>query len=245
VLVAVANSSRVGRPAIGDHAGAGLDVGIEERRKALSGRVGGESHVRLAEVAVAKFARGREERLSKCSSARYAWLRTVEVALVGLHIAAQVVAAGTNDNRPVAVRHRPRGLDRSQFHVSLQLGPPDADLADGHQTRGGESDAERRTGLVEGRSRRGGHLAVVACAFPACVGEPPGHCARTVRAVEALRPAEPVQIVEALRVLGEPHTHLGVQTREVWAADRAHAKHLISQGYPTGMPIGPNSSALP
>ena len=220
VLVAAPRRWSVGRPAVGDDATSRLDVGVEERREALCARVGDEADPCAAESMVVDLHRGGEQDLPECSPSRHPGLWPAEVALVDLDVPVQTVTASSHHHRAVAVQHRPGGLDRPEFHLALELGRRDAGLAVDHEPRCGKPDAERRPGLVEDRPRRGGHLAITAAALPATISEPPSHRARIVRADEPLRPAEPVQVVETLRVLREPSTQLRVGTGVVTSGYR-------------------------
>ena len=60
-----------------------------------------------------------------------------------------------------------------------------------------------------------------------------------VGADEPVRPAEPVQVVEALRVLGELSVQLCVRAWVVPAGGKAHVKYPTPQGYLAGNPSFP------
>src|SRR5665647_3483619 len=87
----------------------------------------------------------------------------------------------------------------------------DPDLVPNHPPGRSEPHRQRRPGLVEDRARRRGHLAVATAALPPRVRQPPPDDARAVGADEPLRPAQPVQIVQALPVLVEPRPQLRVR----------------------------------
>src|ERR1035437_9342753 len=124
-------------------------------------------------------------------------------------------------------RRRPGRTRRPRCRHTAGLGPG-APLPTGSAAEYTPPPARsepRRTrppGLVEDRARRRGHLAVETAALPPRVRQPPPDDARTVGADEPLRPAQPVQIVQALPVLVEPRPQLRVRPRVVPASRMLH-----------------------
>jgi len=222
VLVPVPGGGRIGRPAIGDHAAARLDVGVQERAQADRAGVRDDTQAGSAEATLVELDSAREQHLAQRSAAGHARLRTTEEGLVDLHVATQPVTTRSHHHRPVAVQHHPRRLVRAQFHLPLHLGRRDPHLVPDHPPGRSEPHRQRRTGLVEDRARRRGHLAVAAAALPPRVRQPPPDDARAVGADEPLRPAQPVQVVQALPVLVEPRPQLRVRPRVVPASSMVH-----------------------
>ena len=70
-------------------------------------------------------------------------------------------------------------------------------------------------------------------------GSSPTPSRGAVGADEPVRPAEPVQVVEALRVLGELSVQLCVRAWVVPAGGKAHVKYPTPQGYLAGNPSFP------
>src|SRR5665648_1078887 len=132
------------------------------------------------------------------------------------------VSARPRHHRPVAVQHHPRRLVGAELHLPLHLGRRDPDLVPNHPPGRSEPHRQRRPGLVEDRARRRGHLAVATAALPPRVCQPPPDDARAVGADKPLRPAQPVQIVQALPVLVEPRPQLRVRPRIVPASRMLH-----------------------
>src|SRR5450756_1625165 len=163
-----------------------------------------------------------EQHLAQRTAPRYAWFRAAQEGLLDLHIAGEPVPSWAHHDRPVAVQHRPGALIRAELHLALQLSRADAALPAGQVPGRGEPDRQRRPGAVEDRARGGRDPPVAARATPATVRSPPPLRRGAPRAHEPLRPAQPVQIVQALPVLVEPGTQLCVGVRVVLTLSLIH-----------------------
>ena len=201
---------------------AGLDVGVQERGETDRAGVGDDAEPGPTEADFVELDSAREQHLPECSAARHARLGAAQERLIDLHVATQPVPARPHHHRPVAVQHHPRRLVGAQLHLSPHLGRRDPDLVPNHPPSRSEPHRQRRPGLVEDRARRRGHLAVATAALPPRVCQPPPDDARTVGADKPLRPAQPVQIVQALPVLVERRPQLRVRPRIVPASRMLH-----------------------
>src|SRR5680860_821944 len=113
------------------------------------------------------------------------------------------------------MQHRPRGLIRTQLHLSLHLRCRYADLVAHHAPRGREPDRQRRTRLVKDRARRRRHLPLTTATLPAAIRQTPSRGTRAVRTYESVGPSQPIQVVQTLPVLIEPRPHLRVRSRVI------------------------------
>src|SRR5665647_863339 len=107
-----------------------------------------------------------------------------------------------------------------------------------HQPGCGEPHGQRRARLVEDGARRHRDAPVTAGAAPTQIRCPPAVVAATAGANEAIGPAQPIEVVQALPVLVEPPTQLRVGARVVPARRR---RHVVILRHLNGNPINPNT----
>src|SRR5665811_616274 len=133
------------------------------------------------------------------------------------------------------MQHRPRGLIRTQLHLSLHLRCRYADLVAHHAPRGREPDRQRRTRLVKDRARRRRHLPLTTATLPAAIRQTPSRGTRAVRTYESVGPSQPIQVVQTLPVLIEPRPHLRV--RRAGNHAQHHARNSLNQGTKMESPL--------
>lgn len=160
----------------------------------------GHHHVSLAGRAAAPF--------PACFDA-------TDEGLVDLDVAAEQVLRGAAHRGAQLVAHRPGGLIRPEPEQWLKRCGTDAVLRDGHQPGGLEPHRQRRAGVLEDRAGEYPDSLAAACARPASGRQSPALLAAAVRAAEAVGPPQPVQVVQACRVVREPGAHRGEVARVV------------------------------
>ena len=128
--------------------------------------------------------------------------------LIDLHHAGQPVPARADQYRPQPVQHRPRGLVGADLQRPLQAQRRDPVLLRGEHPAGREPDRQRRARPVEDRARRHRGPPATAGALIPAIAQPPAARMTAVRAGEAVRPAQPVQVIQAVRIGTEPGLEL-------------------------------------
>src|SRR5262249_15603486 len=94
---------------------------------------------------------------------------------------------------------------------------------------------QRCPGLVEDRARRQRGAGTAAAALDPAVAQPPPAGMTTAQAGKTVRPAQPLQVVQAVLIGAEPGKELPSRTRIVRACHRHHEQILVRlNGYPLG-----------
>src|SRR5712692_8923853 len=222
VGVTQARQAGVAAPAVGDDAGARLDVLADERAERGSGRVGQHAHPAPADaLRLADLDRDAGEHLlAALPAAAQALLLPADERLVHLHRAGQPVPARPHQRTPQPVQHRPRRVVGADLQRPLQMLGGDPVLRGGEQPAGVEPDCQRRPRLIEDRARRHRGPPAAAAALDPAVGQPPAAGLPAARAGKPARPAEPLQVVEAVLVGAEPRQELTGRPRVVRARPR-------------------------
>ena len=206
VVIAPAGQAVVADPAVGDDAGTRFDVAGHERAQRGGGCVGQHGHPAPADaLRLADLDRDAgQDLLAGLPSAAQAVLLATDERLVHLHRAGQPVPARPHQRRPQPVQHRPGRLVRADLQRPLQILGGDPVLGGGEQPAGMEPHSQRRPRLIEDRPccHRGPPAAVTA--LHAAVSQPPPAGIPAVRAGEPARPAQPLQIVQAVLIGAEP-----------------------------------------
>src|ERR1039457_6903446 len=150
-----------------------------------------------------------------------------------LYPAGQQVPARPPQHRPQPVQHRPRRLVRADLQRPLQALRRDAVLLRREDPACGEPHRQRRPRPVEGRARCPRRAPAAAAALESAITQPPPARA-ACRAGETALPAQPLQVIQAVRVRPEPRLELARRPRVVHAATRLiHALRLLRlNGYP-------------
>ena len=122
VVVGVLGRARVGRPAIGDEAGARLHMVSEERSQRLRARVGQEGHTDASETLGVQTFHGaaHENLLTRLPSAAQAGFLTADEEFVHLDLAGEAFPAGAHQGRAQPVQHRP--LPRAHDYAEIATG---------------------------------------------------------------------------------------------------------------------------
>src|SRR5664280_2510376 len=192
----------VGDPAAADDAASGLDVGEQELLPAVAAGVLYDTQTNASKTSGAiEFHRRSEQHLAQRAPAGDARFGTTQEGLVDLHVTGESVSTRAHHDRPVAMQHGPGSLVGAKLHLTPKLGRADAALPAGEVPGSGEPNRQRRPSAVEDRACGGGHARIAAGAAPSPIRCPPALGRATPRAYEAPRPAQPVEVVQALPVL--------------------------------------------
>ena len=116
------------------------------------------------------------------------------------------------------MEHRPGGRVRADLEPALEALCGDAILLRSKHPTRREPHGQRRPAPVEERAGRHGRLLLATGALVAPVGPKPAAAVLAPRAHEPLRPAQPVEVVQAVLVGGEPRLELVGRARIVQPA---------------------------
>lgn len=230
VDVAELVNAAVALPGIGDHGRARLHMVGDEGVQRQGGRVRHRRHptpaqpLRLPDL----DSDAGQHLLASGPAAPQPGLLTAEEGLVHLHRPGQPLPARTYRHRAQPVQHRPRGLIGADLQRPLHAQRRDPTLVAGEQPAGGEPHRQRCPRSIEDRAR--GHRGPVAAAgaLEPAVTQPPATPVLAVGADEPGRPAQPLQVVQAVRVGPEPGLQLAHGPRTVHARPRViHELRLL------------------
>ena len=153
--------------------------------------------------------------------------------------AGEPLPARAHQHRPQPVQHRPRGLVRADLQRPLHALRRDAVLLGGEQPERHEPHRQRRARPIEDRSRGHRRTRSTRRAPEPPIAQPPATELSAARAHEALRPPQPLQVVQAVSVGHEPRLQLAQRPRIVGPGHRSgdHTAERTSQpvrlsGYP-------------
>jgi len=213
-----------------------VDVVGDERVQGAGGPVGDDAHPAAPESSGRhNFYRNDDQCLLALGPPTgQSGLLAADVGLVYLHLPRQQLTTGTDQHRAQPVQHRPRRLVRADLQCSLQRERRDAVLGRGELPAHLKPHRQRRPSTIEQRARRYRGLGLASGALEAAVRDTPTTDVPTARAEEPVRPAQPLQVVQALRVRGEPRLELSQRPRVVhptaWVIDRHHPSLVGSDG---------------
>jgi len=169
----------VGRPAVGDHGGAGFDCPDEELAQRLRAGVGDDAHPGPPVAAwFPQLHRDHHQRLAQRAASRRSGLLAADEGLIDLDAAGQYLTAGPDHRGPEAVQHRPRRLVGAQPEQSLHRQRR-------HPTRIGSHVPSRRE---PHRQRRARVLKIVPAVRETRFRHPPQRHTRPVLTLLATRP---------------------------------------------------------
>jgi len=172
----------------------------------------------------------RDDRLRCRFPPVHGTLDTPDVRLVDLHPSAQTLAGRADHRHAKPVQHCPRRLVGPEPQRPLQPERRDSLLLAGHQPRRREPRRQRRARAVEDRSRRHRGLTATHGALPTTAAQSPAGTTDTACAAESVRPAQPLQVVDARVIVREPRQQLAVGARIVDARCRHEPRLPDSNG---------------
>jgi len=166
--------------------------------------------------------------LASGTSAAQARLLTADVGLVDLDRAGQPVPARAHQHRPQPMQHRPRGRVRADLQRAFQAQRGHPVLAGREQPARLEPHRQWRAPTVEQRPCRHRRAPAARRALVPAVRDQPASRMATPWTHEALRPAQPVQVVQAVRIGDEPRPELTSRPRVVHPRPRPQRAHVQS-----------------
>ena len=237
VDVAVVDGRRVARPGVGDERRSLFDVLGDETLERGRRRVGEHGHAAPPESSglSALDSHAYQDLLAPLSATTKPGLLATEVGLVDFDGAGEPVAPGTDEHRAEPVQHRPGRLVGAELKGPLQALRRDPILRRRELPAHREPHREWRPAPVEQRVCRHGRVPVAAGALAAPPGHDPATRVLAPRADEALRPAQPREVVEAVGIGSEPRLELSGRAWVVHSTLGAvdHPSRLVdSDGYP-------------
>ena len=223
----------VAAPAIGQHRRAMLHHITHERHQTGTRGIRHTTHPDAAEARGRKNLDGDDDDglTSRTATTLAASFLPATERFIDFHLAAEAVATSAHHRCPKAVQHRPGRLVGTEAQEPVQSLGRDAVRRRGHVPGDREPDRERRACAVENGSCGHRHPTPAALAPEPPVTHPPTAGGLAARAHEAVRPAQPLDIVEASLVVGEPRTQLCVATRVVAAGPQTGGRPLRRHPY--------------
>ena len=220
VGISVAGDRRVGAPAVGDHRAAGLDILADELGERDRGGISQRGHPAPAGPPWRRDLNGDagEHLLAVLPAAAQPRLLPADVGLIHLDHPGQPVPARAHQHLPQPVQHRPRRLVRADLQRPLQVLSGDPVLGRGEQPAGVKPHRQRRAGLVEDGARRQRGPGAATAALDPAVTKPPATSMTATWADEPVRPAQPLQVIQAVLIGPEPGKELPSRARIVRAS---------------------------
>ena len=222
--------AQVTGPSVGDHRGPWGDVVGDERVQRAGGAIRDDAHPAPSETLgrLDFHSNGDQRLLALGPAAGQPGLLTADIGLVDLHLPGQQFSTGPDQHRTQPVQHRPRGLVRPDLKRALQAQRGDAVLGGRERPARVEPHRQRRTRSVEDRARGDRRAVRARGALPPAVRQPPTVDVPALIADEPVRPAQPRQVVPAVRVRAEPRQELAHRSRIVLPASECnHGPSLL------------------
>jgi len=217
VDIAFSGQAVIAHPGVGDHGAARLDGAGDKRVQRLGRGIGQHLHPAPPDpLGRAHLDRDAGEHLlAPGPPAAQPRLVPADERLVRLHRPGQPVPARAHQHRPQPVQHRPRGRVGADLQRPLQALRGDSVLLRGEQPARGEPHRQRRPRPVEDRARRHRGPPLAPRTLIPAIAQPPAPRVPARRAGETARPAQPVQIIQAIGVSAEPGLQLACRPRVV------------------------------
>ena len=237
VDVAVSDGWRIAGPGVGDERRPLFDVLGDETLERGRRRVGEHRHAAPAESSGLSELDGHADQdlLALLAATTKAWFLATEVGFVDFDGAAEPVAPGTDEHRAEPVQHGPGRLVGAELKGPLQALRRDPVLRRRELPAHREPHRERRPAPIEQCACRHGRLLLAARALEALPGHGPSTRVLALRTNEALRPAQPGKVVEAVSIGSEPRLELSSRPWVVHSPFEMgdHGSNIVrSDGYP-------------
>jgi len=216
VRIVVPDGGRVRYPPVGNDDGARLDVIEQERPQRRCLCVGDDAEPAPPESLGTEQLNGRRhEHLSRGASPPLPGLGSANEGLIHLDISGKPIATWAHHRCPEAVQHRPGCLVGAESQEPVQRLSRDPVLRRCHVPGGCKPDREWGPGAVEEGPRGHRHSTPAALAPEPPVAHPPTAGSLAARAHEPVGPPQPLEVIEAGVVVGEPPSQLRVAGRVV------------------------------
>jgi hypothetical protein len=199
------------------------DEGVERRTRTVTKDRHAAPPVTLRLLAFDSYS--HQDLLALGPPAAQAGLLAAEEGLIHLDGAGEPVPPGSDENRAKPVEHRPRRLVRADVEPPLQAQRRDPIRLGGEQPTRREPHGERCPPAVEERACRRRSASTAARALVAAISHCPAVGGPTLRADEALGPTDPLQVVQAVGITGEPGLELAHRPRIVHARPGPGLRH--------------------
>ena len=154
--------------------------------------------------------------------------RPADERLVHLDAPRQPAPPRADQHRPQPVQHSPRRRIRADLQRALKVLSRDPVLGRGKQPARVKPHRQRRVHTVKDRTRRHRGAPPAAAALMPAIAQPPAAGVTTRRACKPARPAQPLQVVQAVLIGAEPGQELSRRARVVRPGARIfHSTSLL------------------
>lgn len=202
---------RVGGQSVGENLGAGLYMGKEKGSQRIGLRVGDDLNATATESFWLDLLHGHSnENLAGSASPAFSGASAANHRFIHLHITGKSRAFSVPNGTTKSVQHRPSGFVGPKPHKAVKRFGRNPVFRCCHVPSGGEPYGEGRFRAMEDRARRCRNPATARFTPPPPITHAPPRAVRTVRAGKSVRPTQPVQIIEASRIIREPAEKIGV-----------------------------------
>ena len=216
VEVFVFGCAWVGYQPIGVDGRARFDMLLNKRLERFGFGVGNDLQPATPETLGGKQLHGDgHQHLASGSASALAVSRTAKDSFIHLDLSGQHVVPGMTDRAPEPVQHRPSRLIRTKPKNPMQRFGRNAVFGGGKLPGGGKPYSQRCSGEVEDRASRGGYPTDTRLAPPPPAFHAPRRGATAIRANKAMRPAKPIKVIKACRVIWKPRLKFGVVARVI------------------------------
>ena len=217
-------------PAVGDDPGARLHGAGDERVQRLSRAICQHRHPAPADpLRLAHLHRNAGQHLLPALTATaQPGLLPADERLVHLDAPRQPAPPRADQHRPQPVQHSPRRRIRADLQRALKVLSGDPVLGRGKQPARVKPHRQRRVHTVKDRTRRHRGAPPAAAALTPAIAQPPAAGVTTRRACKPARPAQPLQVVQAVLIGAEPGQELSRRARVVRPGARIfHSTSLL------------------
>lgn len=238
------SGSWVGCQSVGMDRGTGLNMSQEKGSQSARFGVGDNLNPAPAEsFGLHLFNRHRDESLASSPATTLPGPHAANHGLIHFDIAGQPIMLGVTNGGAEAVKHRPGSLVGAKSKKAMEGLGGHTVLRRRHVPSGREPYRKGCFRVMKDGACRGRHPASTCLAPPSFIAHTPPRVARAFGTRKAVRPTEPIKIVEASGIIREPAEKvcvvLGVILASHWPALQLWALHrgmLASPhlyGYPT------------
>jgi hypothetical protein len=233
----------VGGQSVGENLGAGLYMSKEKGSQRIGLRVGDDLNATATESFWLDLLHGHsDENLAGSASPAFSGASTANHRFIHLHIAGKSRAFSVPNGTTKSVQHRPSGFVGPKPHKAVERFGRNPVFRCCDVPSSGEPYGEGRFRAMEDCARRRRNPATARFTPPPSITHAPSRAVRTVRTGKSVRPTQPVQIIEASRIIRVPAKKISVVLWVVLSrlrpGPRSSRRHW-------GMLASPHSSGYP